>query len=120
MRNSLNNYGMLVKLEQPAKLLFIRFTLVECGFFLYDELSYQFTLFYQICSEKIYKQKHYDWDILFVYHILWKTCCTNELQDENQLLKKTNKKEKSINRYKIVNEDQQQFYDLHDEAFIIE
>lgn len=116
----LRNKFRVIDMKQPDKRSFIRFMLAVCGFSLYDELSYKFAIFYHNCSEKLSKQVKYDWgfrNILSVYHILKEICSTNQLQDENQLLKNTIK---NTNLCKIVDEDQQQFLDLLNEAFKIE
>ena len=114
---NLKNQFRKIDMNAPDKRSLIRVILAICGFSFYDELSYKFALFYQLCSEKLSKRTFYNWGIRNIsstYHYLKKYYDINQIQNEKQILKTTIE---NMNICKLVDEDIEPFLNLLNDTF---
>jgi dynein heavy chain len=107
----------MVAMMVPDRRLIMKVKLASSGFSKYEELSDKFALLYQLCSEQLSKQVHYDWglrNILSVLRFSKEVRAGNPAQPEPALLMKVLK---NMNLSKLVDDDEPLFNALLTDVF---
>jgi dynein heavy chain len=107
----------MVAMMVPDRRLMMKVKLASSGFAKYEELSEKFSLLYQLCSEQLSKQVHYDWglrNILSVFRFSKEVRKENPTQKEEELLMKVLK---NMNLSKLVDNDEPLFLALLGDVF---
>jgi dynein heavy chain len=107
----------MVAMMVPDRRLIMKVKLASSGFSRYEELSEKFALLYQLCSEQLSKQVHYDWGlrkILSVLRFSKEVRKENPAQKEDVLLMSVLR---SMNLSKLVDDDEPLFIALLGDVF---